>query len=104
VNLTMARNFFGLSFGLRSMPVFEAAALPASGDVVVSCDDARADERISSAKARAIYNAVKRHDAIVASEAAAAADAACAFPSITKTGEQIGEHAGTSVQIEANPA
>jgi hypothetical protein len=98
----MATNIFGLSFGRRQEPTFEAAALPASGDVVVSCDDARSDERISAAKARAIYNAVKRHDAIVASEATEFA--AGQFPSITKTGEQIGEQVGTSLRLEANPA
>lgn len=96
----MARRFLGMTFGRRPNPAFEAAALPDSGDVVISCDQMLADERIPAAKARAIYNAVKRHDALRLLEVAAPDQ----FPSIQKTGEQTGEQGAVSAAILANPA
>lgn len=83
----MGSRFSWPLFGPRPVPQFEAAVLPASGDVVISCDAALADERISASKARAIYNAVKRHDSIVAAEAAATEVAAPSFPSLPAKNE-----------------
>lgn len=97
---TMGSRFSWPLFGPRPVPQFEAAVLPASGDVVISCDAALADERISASKARAIYNAVKRHDSIVAAEAAVDADQAGRLPSVGKTGEQTGEHFSDLPQID----
>lgn len=48
----------------RAPTVYDAALLPASGDVVVTGSDV-ADERISAARARAIADAVNRYDAAV---------------------------------------
>jgi hypothetical protein len=60
----MAMGLFSLSRWRRAPTVFDAAMLPASGDVVVTGSDI-GDERISAVRARAIADAVNRHDAAV---------------------------------------
>jgi hypothetical protein len=96
----MALRFLGMTFGERPKPVYEAAALPESGDVVISCNEMLSDERISATKARAIYNAVKRYDTLQAMEARQGGPP----PSIIKTGEQTGEQGAVSGVLQANPA
>lgn len=96
--------FLGMHFGKQAKPTFEAAVLPKTEDVVISCDQMLSDERIPAAKARAIYLAVCRHDAVVQAELARNAQADTLFPSIQKSGEQSGEHGGALSMSDQKPA
>ena len=59
--MSPVKRFVNKFFAPRMLPTFEAAMLPDSGHVIVSCSDGRASEEIVLPRALAIHAAVERH-------------------------------------------